>query len=494
MKKVLIIGAGIAGLSAGIYAVQSGFDTTIYESHSIPGGASTGWRRKGYYFEGGLHWLTGSGESAPLNQLWHEVGALNNDTEMHMRDPFFSFEQDGQVACLYRDPNQLRRHFSELSPMDKREINQLCRDIKKFAHMQMPVMDIPGLKVKNKAKMPLKMLFSMLPALPRMSYYSKISAKELSERFQNPAIRMLIESCIGSDYSASGTLFTMATLAAGDGGYPEGGSLAMARRMAQKFESLGGKIFYQTKVDRVWTENGVAKGAIIGGETIAADAVVVTLDTLVAIDTMFDTPITEPWAEKMHAQTKPMLDVFIGVGIEADLSDLPGSRTFLASEPIRMGSLEINYIGVNNYAGFKGYAPDGCTTLTTALIGDSYDFWKACRENGTYEAEKKRVGDAFIRELTLHYPQIEGKVAVCDVATPLTYERYLGSYKGSWMTLMQKGQSNVTYPSKPESIQNVYFAGQRLQSPGGVPVALDSGRKAAQYICLDTDTVFQGKM
>ncbi|HOO28715.1 MAG TPA: FAD-dependent oxidoreductase, partial [Lachnospiraceae bacterium] len=48
MKKVIIAGAGIAGLTAGIYARQSGFEVTIYESHAIAGGASTSWRRNGY--------------------------------------------------------------------------------------------------------------------------------------------------------------------------------------------------------------------------------------------------------------------------------------------------------------------------------------------------------------------------------------------------------------------------------------------------------------
>lgn len=54
MKKVIIVGAGISGLTAGIYACQSGFDVTIYESHTIPGGACTSWRRNGYLFEGGM--------------------------------------------------------------------------------------------------------------------------------------------------------------------------------------------------------------------------------------------------------------------------------------------------------------------------------------------------------------------------------------------------------------------------------------------------------
>ncbi len=150
-------------------------------------------------------------------------------------------------------------------------------------------------------------------------------------------------------------------------------------------------------------------------------------------------------------------------------------------------------IGFNNYAGFTGYAPAGCTAVTTALIGDSYDFWKQCRESGIYEAEKQKLAEAVIHALEEKYPQIAGKTTVWDVATPLTYERYLGSYRGSWMSVMKKGQANVQYPCKPEAISNLYFAGQRLVSPGGCPVALTTGRTAVQHLCLDTDTIFQGE-
>ena len=186
-----------------------------------------------------------------------------------------------------------------------------------------------------------------------------------------------------------------------------------------------------------------------------------------------------------------MLNVFVGLGVEADLSSLPESTTFALNEKITVGNLTFDTLGFNNYAGFTGYAPEGCAAVTTVLMGDSYDFWKQCRENGTYEAEKQKVAEAVIRTFEQKYPSFAGKVAVWDVATPLTYERYLGSYKGSWMSLMKKGQANVQYPCKPESIQNLYFAGQRLTSPGGCPVALTSGRTAVQQLCLDTDTMFQ---
>ncbi|HSV30486.1 MAG TPA: FAD/NAD(P)-binding protein [Atribacteraceae bacterium] len=50
-KKVLIIGAGIAGLSAGSYLRRNGYDTEIFETHALPGGLCTAWKRGDYTFD-----------------------------------------------------------------------------------------------------------------------------------------------------------------------------------------------------------------------------------------------------------------------------------------------------------------------------------------------------------------------------------------------------------------------------------------------------------
>ncbi|MEX1308467.1 MAG: NAD(P)/FAD-dependent oxidoreductase [Eubacteriales bacterium] len=491
MKNVIIIGAGIAGLTAGIYARMSGFETTIYESHTITGGASTSWKRKGYLFEGGMHWLTGSSPKTSLHKIWREVGALNDSVNVINRDPFFTLEHQGQTAYLYRDVKKLQQHFLEIAPEDRREILRLCRDIRKFFSFQMPVTDIKGVEVKNKSSMSFTDILSMLPALPRMGFYAKMTAKTYAERYKSPILKIMLQSIVGPDINATGLLFTLATLMSGDGGYPEGGSLAMDGRMAQYFESLGGRIEYKQFVDKVSVKDNMADGIIIGKKHIAADAVIVTQDTLTAIDTLFDAPISEPWANKMREETVPMLNTFISLGIKADLSDQPESLYFTLVSPIICAGIPQSVVGFNNYATFKNYAPDGCTAMTTAIMGDSYDFWKQCKENGTYAQEKQKLAEAYINALSNRIPGIADKIAVWDVATPLTYERYLHSYKGSWMTIMS-GAQPLIYPQKPETIENVYFAGQRLRSPGGLPMAADSGRKAVQYLCLDTDTVFQG--
>ncbi len=68
-KKILIIGAGMAGLSAGIHALRNGYDAEIYEMHNLPGGLCTAWDRKGYTFDGCIHWLVGTKPGSQFNRL-----------------------------------------------------------------------------------------------------------------------------------------------------------------------------------------------------------------------------------------------------------------------------------------------------------------------------------------------------------------------------------------------------------------------------------------
>ena len=56
-KSIIIIGAGIAGLSAGCYGQMNNYQTRIFEMHNLPGGLCTSWKRQGYTIDGCLHWL-----------------------------------------------------------------------------------------------------------------------------------------------------------------------------------------------------------------------------------------------------------------------------------------------------------------------------------------------------------------------------------------------------------------------------------------------------
>ncbi|GHV24895.1 hypothetical protein AGMMS4952_01400 [Spirochaetia bacterium] len=499
MGNILIVGAGIAGLSAGIYARKSGFEVTIYESHNIPGGNCTSWRRKGYLFEAGLHWLTGSGRDKPLNRIWREVGALTEETRIDKNDPFkicdWPSDSAGRLqVCLYRDVAKLETHLCEVSPEDTKRIRELCRDISRFIAFSIPVLDILLLKTAEKAP-PVLTLLKMLPALLRYLPLSALSVADYAAKFKHPAIRLLLTSVVNPAYDALSLLVTLGCLASGDGGYIEGGSLILAANMAKRFEALGGTIHYGKKVEKVLITEGKAAGVRIGGETIPADACIVTSDTLSAIDTLFDPPVSEGWSRRMRVKIcRPgalIMCSFISIGVEADLSNLPESITFPLENPFGHAGQLITELAYKLYFGSAGYAPAGCSAITILLAGDTYDYWKQMREQGCYGECKRELFEQILAALEKQLPAIKGKVAVWDVATPLTYERYCGTYHGSWMTITPPGSMRVSYPYKSRRVGNLYFAGQRIIPPGGTPVAVVTGRTAAQYLCRDSGVVFR---
>lgn len=89
MKKVVIIGGGIAGMTAGVLLQKAGFKTEIYEKNALPGGQCTGWKREGYFIDNCIHWLTGTRPGSALHELWKEIGALGDDVELYEKEMFF---------------------------------------------------------------------------------------------------------------------------------------------------------------------------------------------------------------------------------------------------------------------------------------------------------------------------------------------------------------------------------------------------------------------
>ena len=487
-NQLTIIGAGIAGLSAGIYAQKRGFQCTIYEQHYLPGGNCTSWKRKGYLFEGGLHWLTGSRKDLPLYKEWVYLGAISPSTIIHNREAFISCIYDQQIISFYTNPERLRDHLLEISPVDEKAIRKLYKQIRRFSGIVMPIFDVPGVKLKERtSKLYLwKMLFTVL----RLSPFGKISAKEYAKSFKHPAIRLMLEEVAGAENKASHMLTLLASVCSGDGGYPEGGSTEMAKRMATYFEKLGGKIYYSSNVEKIHLEQNKVCSITVNGKSVTASQLIVTNDTREAIDTLFETPLNEPWCHKMRQDTKPVICTFVSVGLKKDWSHLPSNFLIPLTESLSFGDFSYKSLFLNNYASYPNYAPSGCTALTCILFGDSYDYWKKAKDDGSYSEKKETLAERFAHVLTTHFQLSRDEIEIIDIATPLTFERYCGTYHGSWMTIDQVGKKAAIYPIKPETISNLYFAGQRIMSPGGTPVALLTGRQAVQYLCKDNNIPF----
>ena len=374
MKTVVVIGGGIAGLGAGVYARKCGFDVTVLESHSIAGGICTSWKRGGYLFEGGLHWLAGSSENEPLNKLWRYVGALDDSVKISYCEPFIEFDHKGTPVRLYRNVDATQKHLLELSPTDAKEIKKFCENIRKVKNLSMPVGDLPGVKGVKRSQPPLSMLFSFLSAVRMMKAYSKISREQYAKRFSHEGIREMMLALPGGRQGVPMLFLTMGSLARGDGGFPKGGSLPFVERIVKTFTALGGELLCETRAEKVVVENGKATGVMAKGRFIPADAVIVATDTM-AIDGLFDVPpgadAKASWLDEMRERTGPTTATFVSLGINADLKKYPERPMIKLPRPISLADETIEYLLLANYAGDPDYSPAGKTAMTVQLHGDS---------------------------------------------------------------------------------------------------------------------------
>ena len=128
-EKIVVIGGGIAGLTAGIYALRAGFEAEIFEKNAIPGGECIGWNRKGYHIDNCIHWLTGTKKGTEMYDVWTKVGALSDDMQCAPIDAFYISTYNGKSVTLWNDLKKTERELIAASPEDEEEIRKFIQAV-----------------------------------------------------------------------------------------------------------------------------------------------------------------------------------------------------------------------------------------------------------------------------------------------------------------------------------------------------------------------------
>ncbi|NLM00019.1 MAG: NAD(P)/FAD-dependent oxidoreductase [Treponema sp.] len=489
-KKIIIVGAGVAGLTAGIYAMQQGFETVIYEKHTQTGGLCTGWDRQGYHIDGCIHWVTGTKKGSALREIWDNVDALK-DVEIIQQDYFDVYECCGEKIYIWRDIEKLKNEFITLAPADKKEIKRFIKDVKAVQKMIVPaespvnLMTLPQL---------CKQLWSMRGTFSVLLRYKSMSVQKYSKRFSHPALRRVFEICMPYNYSAAVFIFMVATFTLGNGDIPAGGSLQMANRMTKKFLSLGGIV----KTGMLVTQINITKNKATGIEYITqagekcvdnANYIISACDVHTTFNVLLKNSYHDSAFVKRFHQPKiyeTQSCVLLTFAVEADLTNYPYSLV-LECEKYRVGVTDYEKITVRNYVYEPSFAPQGHTVINVLISqGDNdYLFWKSLYFNkAIYKAEKQRLADVIKKRIEERFPELVGKIKLLDALSPMTFQRYCSSYNGAWMAFrIGKGTRNLMHTGKIKGLSNCYLTGQWLQPPGGLPVALTMGKFTIQRIC-----------
>lgn len=486
MKKLVIIGGGIAGLSAGIFAQKNGFDSVILEKHHTLGGECTGWDRQGYHIDGCIHWLVGTKKGTGINDLWNTVGALDGVDCFHP-ESFLSFEYDGVTVHFYRDLDRLKSSWIELSPEDEEAIEGFYQTIKRLQTFEIPVgkpMDMMNIIEK------VKFLLSMKDAGYVMQKYGKVSLKEYAKNFRHPALRETVAFFMPDGYSASSLFFALASFTKGQASIPYGGSKAMAMRMVERYLELGGTIEKGCEaMDLTIKENQVKSVVCKNNKTFEADYIVAACDPKVLYQTLLKGKYSDKEFEQRYNDPKvyPLAsNMYVSIGYEGTIEDIPRTLNFPVN-PFEINAKTINRISINNYQYEPQFAPKGHTIFTCAInqFHCDYDAWKELYKNqDAYKSEKARIGEEILRSMEERFPEMKGKLKVLDVVSPMTYERYCNAYRGAFMAFLPTiGSKEMAHTGVIKGLDNLFLSGQWLQPPGGLPVALITGKDTIMRIC-----------
>jgi phytoene dehydrogenase-like protein len=494
-KRVIIIGAGLAGMSAGCYLQINGFDTEIFEMHTSSGGLCTSWKRKDYLIDGCIHFMSGTSPENSTYQFWNDIIDMQSIKFVYQDTHCVVEDKEQNRIYFYSDAVRLEKELLAKAPEDKKQINELIRGIKKFSTLKMPVFKpYENMTFTDK----LKVAYQMLPYLFRLNKYVKITNKAFAAKLKNPGLRLAFETAFVGDSSLFYSIMVLVWRHKKETGYPIGGAVHISNSIEERYKQLGGNIHFNSNVARILTEDNMAIGIELeNGGKYFGDIIVSAADGRTTIYEMLagkfkDKNIVERYESKTFQTISKTL--YVSVGVNKDFSNQPHKLFFPLGRPIRMDPItELDVLEISHYCDDPSAAPEGKSLLTLMPESKDWEYWYNLRTNNNqkYKKEKERIANEIIDALDKRFGGIKENLEMVDVVTPATYIHYTNNWTGgqtSWKPATNTFGKPTLWQIK--GLSNFYMTGQWAGISGGLNNVVMMGNHLAQIICKNEGIKF----
>ena len=474
MSKTVIIGGGIAGLTSGIYALLSGHEAVVIESHGTPGGNLTGWERKGCRIDNCLHWLTGTNPVSDTYGIWKTTGMIDEKGTV-ASDRLYTYRHGNTELTLWRDIDLLESDLSAAAPGDKKEIGRFIRDIKAMKAM----LGIGGESNDRKSTAAEK-----AKAVPRLLKYYGMNCSDLANRFASPAIRGFICSILTGEFGALALLSVFATFTSGNGDLPHDDSLSVAKKIAERFVLLGGKLVLGTKAAKINVKNGTALSVTLeNGRTVAADKIIAACDAGVTFGTLVDEKYMPTALKKRYSDKRLIRFSSCHCAFSCDCRiPFKGDYTIRLPQELKE-KYKADHMVLREFKRSRGSEKPVLQAMYFCLEDECRRIITLYGRPREYRNFKHELRSDIESAVCAAFPQLAGKLDCIDVWTPATYKRYTGAETGSYMSFaFTSGVIPSAVPSAVKGVKNLYLATQWQTMPGGLPMAANAGVNAIKAI------------
>lgn len=482
MNKTVIIGGGVAGLSAGIFLQKRGIPTIIYEKNSAPGGVCSAVEKNGFRFDLSCRLIDGV-KSGRRHDLMIESGALSPSLAIDS-SPFEIFENEGEQFRVEWNAKAFRSLLTQLATAaDTKRIENFFFMLEKFEQRSREPKTQPfallTLKQKKEFLLQCRNYPLALFKAPRQSLEKWIG------EWESPSIRKLWRALYSDHYSLAAFFYHMACRLYGNSGFPRGGAPALINRLTAAYRAAGGELVCSAEADEIIVTGGRVTGVRCDKRMTATETVVAACDLRTALGKLLKGQLKIPQADFLlhHGDLfHPLLTVCYGLkkcfGIPASMY-IEDEKGVDGSPDLTNYRIEIHSSEMTNDA-----APAGKSALVVHLRCD-YSYWKDLKQKGEEIERQCRLMavDELNACLERRFPGFTDAIETVQVLSPLSYEEKAPLLKGSWRgfaptPLSEKHKMVRTTPK----CRGLYFCGQSVALGGGIDAITEDAYEAADYV------------
>jgi phytoene dehydrogenase-like protein len=502
--KAVIIGSGIAGLTAGAKLVKEGAEVTIFEQYHQPGGVTATIKKDGYQWDLGQLMLEGFGKDEPIGQILSELGIYDQvPSEIDQRGYVFP-DFEIRTPHEYLGPKWRMDYLKEKFPADAKGLDRYWKDYLRFSKLMTFGRRADRASGLAKTILMARLYWTLLPLLPK----AKWNADQLmSHYFKSDELKMVFTSILAdfftlpADFLGLGIFMLNAEITF-DKRIPKslaanteqlhfysihGGIQKLIQPIIELIESKGGKIFTGSPVEKIVVENNKVTGVQVNGQFHPADVVLASGDAnQIFFELVGKDMLTEEYSQLVEEQTLMDSVFMVHVGLDMNPADyVHGAVTYYYGTYDLDRALHDAKNGIY-HEGRDGFvvhvptlhSPDMAPTGKHALT--VYTICPDTLKEGTWEERKEEFADKLLACTEKYIPDLSKHVLTRVLLTPddfkiLTHAKHHAF--GGLAPVMNKANLEHKTP-----IQGLWFIGQQSKSGGGVANVLPSSYKVAKEI------------
>jgi len=434
----------------------------------------------------------GTHPPSAFHQIWKELGAIAG-RKVLVRDEMLRVEDvEGATISLPANLDQLALELKRIAPEDLKLIDQVVRDARRCALLEPPLKPLELMSPCEKMRAGLRYV-AMAPIVFRLK---NLPITAYLARCKSPILRKMLQILAGNEDMSALVLVTfLGFRTRKNTGFVAGGSWDFAMAIANRYTRLGGTLRFGARVTSVKVHHNRAVGVECSdGAVIPASIVVSCADGYTTIFKMLEGRFVDKKIRDLYETGKTfpaLLQVSLGIG--TIFPDAPHALNLPLLQPLRVdGQTSHDRLEVEMFSSDSGLCPEGATVMTVRLQA-SCEFWTSLNANNParYQAEKNSVLQQVIAILDTRFPGLARHVDYSDVATPATFVRHTGNWRGSYEGWLPTPRSlGRRIPCTLPGLKNFFMGGHWVLVGGGLPLAALSGRYVAQMICAQNGKSF----